>query len=218
MAITLRCQCGASVDFDEEYVGKNRKCPSCGRTLLIPAGGPAPGVSAGISGDDEFAGGRAGQEAIEMSEFVDPLATPKLGSEKSVVLRRMFEALLDPRSIQWMLTIGGGLFVLGLLIWLVSWGVFQNPAILATALGIGTLAIACAGWWVALTTRFRIAGQALTFLGCLVAPLNLWFYHAQALITLDHNLWLGGWSAVCFTSRRSTCSAIRSSCTRWKPG
>ena len=51
-----------------------------------------------------------------------------------------------------MLTLGGGLFVLGLLIWLVSWGVFQNPAILAAALGSGTLAIVGAGWWVALMT------------------------------------------------------------------
>jgi len=127
-----------------------------------------------------------------MPEFFDPLATSKVGNEKSVVLQRMFEALLDPRSIQWMLTLGGGLFVLGILIWLVSWGVFQNPTILAVALGIGTLAILCAGWWVVLTTRFRIAGQALTFLGCVVAPLNLWFYHAQALVTLDNHLWLGG--------------------------
>jgi hypothetical protein len=76
--------------------------------------------------------------------------------------------------------------------WLVSWGVFQNPAILAVALGIGTLAIAAAGWWVVLTTRFRIAGQALTFLACVVAPLNLWFYHAQDLIALEDHLWLGG--------------------------
>ena len=44
----------------------------------------------------------------------------------------------------------------------------------------------------ALLTRFRIAGQALTFLGCVVAPLNLWFYHAQGLVTLDNHLWLGG--------------------------
>ena len=122
----------------------------------------------------------------------EPIAATNQGAVKSVVLRRMFDALLDPQSIQWMLTIGGGVFVLGLLIWLVSWGIFQNPVILATALGIGTLAILCAGWWVALMTRFRIAGQALTFLACVVAPLNLWFYHAQDLVTLDNHLWLGG--------------------------
>jgi len=152
----------------------------------------APAVSAGTSGNDEFAARPADKQPIDMPEFLDPLAAPKVGPGKSVVLRRMFDALLDPRSIQWMLTIGGGLFVLGLLIWLVSWGVFQNPKILATALGIGTLAIVCAGWWVVLTTRFRIAGQALTFLGCVVAPLNLWFYDVQRLITLDNNLWMGG--------------------------
>jgi len=34
--------------------------------------------------------------------------------------------------------------------------------------------------------------QALTFLGCVVAPLNLWFYHAQNLITVQGHLWVGG--------------------------
>ena len=60
------------------------------------------------------------------------------------------------------------------------------------ALAIGTLAILAGGWWLVLKTRFRTAGQALAFLGCVVAPLNLWFYDAQNLITLDHNLWMGG--------------------------
>ncbi|HKI20215.1 MAG TPA: hypothetical protein VKA15_20160, partial [Isosphaeraceae bacterium] len=192
MAISLRCQCGARVNTGDESGGKRGRCPSCGRALLIPAMAAAPAVSAGTSGNDEFAARPADKQPIDMPEFLDPLAAPKVGPGKSVVLRRMFDALLDPRSIQWMLTIGGGLFVLGLLIWLVSWGVFQNPKILATALGIGTLAIVCAGWWVVLTTRFRIAGQALTFLGCVVAPLNLWFYDVQRLITLDNNLWMGG--------------------------
>ena len=74
------------------------------------------------------------------------------------VMRRMFEALLDPGSIQWMLMIGGGLCVLGIIVWLVSKGIFENKRVLAVALGVGTLAILAAGWFAALRTRFHVAG------------------------------------------------------------
>src|SRR5690606_8012166 len=96
---------------------------------------------------------------------VAPPAEPK-----PPVLRRMFEALLDPRSIQWLLILGGALAVLGLIIWLVSLRIFDNPVVTAVALGLGTLAILAAGWWVTLKTKYRTAGLALTFLGCVVAP------------------------------------------------
>jgi hypothetical protein len=69
---------------------------------------------------------------------------------------------------------------------------------MAVALGLGSLAVLGSGWWVSLKTRYRVAGQALTFLGCVIAPLNLWFYHAQGLITLDHHLWVGGLVCVLF--------------------
>ena len=192
MGISVRCQCGHSVQASDELPGKRTLCPRCGRPLPLPASRPEPAVSASSSRASGSRSGPADLPPADMPEFHEPVAASKAGHEKSVVLRRMFEALLDPRSIQWMLTLGGGLFVLGLLIWLVSWGVFQNPAILAVALGMGTVAIMGAGWWVVFLTRFRIAGQALTFLGCVVAPLNLWFYDAQDLITLDQHLWLGG--------------------------
>ncbi len=119
----------------------------------------------------------------------------------------MFEALMDPRSIQWMLTIGGGLCVLGLVVWLISLGVFKNPHVMAVALGAVTLAILGAGWFVVLRTRFRIAGQALTFLGCVVAPLNLWFYHSQNLVTVDGHLWVGG--VVCCLLYAATVIVLR---------
>ena len=48
----------------------------------------------------------------------------------------MFAALLDPRSIQWLLTLGGGLMVLGGLVWLISKGVLENPLVLAVVLGV----------------------------------------------------------------------------------
>src|SRR6185503_5721339 len=105
----------------------------------------------------------------EIEHFLDPPASKQAAAAataapKNLTWQRMFKALLDPRSIQWMLMIGGGLCVLGLIVWLVSLGVFEDPRVLALVLGAGTLAILGAGWFVALRTRFRVAGQALTFL------------------------------------------------------
>ena len=91
-----------------------------------------------------------------------------------------------------MLVIGGGLCVLGLVIWLVSLEIFKDPRMTAVALGIASLAVLGGGWVVSLKTRFQVAGPRLTFLGCVVAPLNLWFYHTQGLVTLDAGLWIGG--------------------------
>ena len=124
-----------------------------------------------------------------------------------ISLRVMFEALLDPRSIQWMLMLGGGLLVLGAIIWLVSLGIFKDPTVLAIAMGIGSLVLLGGGWWLELKSRFRTAGHALTFLGCVVAPLNLWFYDAQNLITVDDNLWVGG--VVCCLIYAATVYVLR---------
>ena len=60
-----------------------------------------------------------------------------------------------------MLMLGGGLLVLGAIIWLVSLGIFKDPKVLATAMGFGSLAILGGGWWLELKTRFKTAGQAL---------------------------------------------------------
>ncbi|MDA1016242.1 MAG: hypothetical protein O3A00_17520 [Planctomycetota bacterium] len=128
--------------------------------------------------------------AIEIQEFFDP---PETSDEPSKpVIQRMLEALLDPQAIQWMLTIGGGLCVLGLIIWLVSLGLFKNPHAIAAIMGAASLAVLGAGWFVTLNTGHRIAGRALTFFGCVVAPLNLWYYHTQDLLTLDRHLWIAG--------------------------
>jgi hypothetical protein len=87
--------------------------------------------------------------------------------------------VLDPRSIQWLLALGGALLVLGLVIWLATLGVFENPAVLAVILGAANAALLGGGWATILRTRYQTAGRALTLLACLVMPLNLWFYHAQ---------------------------------------
>lgn len=188
MAIVVRCGCGRVLKARDDFGGTRAVCPSCGGTVEIPLATAAEDASAGLS------------DPLRVKEFLDPpmggaepqSAESALAVSATSPLRRMFEALLDPRAIQWMLMIGGGLCVLGIVVWLVSKGVFANKLVLAATLGAGTLAILAAGWFTALRTRFRIAGQALTFLGCVVAPLNLWFYHAQGLVTVDGHLWVGG--------------------------
>ena len=87
----------------------------------------------------------------------DPPAPPRRQTDW---LKRMFEAALDPRSIHWLLTLGGGLMVLGAIIWLVSQGVLENPVVLALVLGAASLGVLVGGWFVTLKTRFKIAGRA----------------------------------------------------------
>ena len=120
------------------------------------------------------------------------LSTFRVSASPSAEPPMFLQLLLDPTTIQRLLFFGGGLSVLGLIAWLVSLGVFEDPRILAVALGAGTLALLSSGWGVVLRTQYRLAGQALTFLACVVAPLNLWFYDAQGLLTIDGHLWVGG--------------------------
>jgi hypothetical protein len=197
MSIFVRCwACGHLLKTSADFAGRLGECPFCGTQVDIPN---APGGASRTSSSTGDNAGEASQptESTKIERFLDPpsgqqnAATAAVAT-KNVIWRRMLEALLDPRSIQWMLTIGGALCVLGLIVWLVSLGVFEDPRVLAVALGIGTLVVLGAGWFVALRTRFRIAGQALTFLGCVIAPLNLWFYHAQNLVTVNGHLWVGG--------------------------
>ncbi len=120
-------------------------------------------------------------------------APPPLPAESTVIRkprRTIMQILLDPRTIQWLLATGGGLLVTGLVIWLASLGIFDNPMIVAAAMGMGTLVVLSAGWWTIRRTRFELAGRAVTLLACLVMPLNLWFYHAHNLLTLQDNLWV----------------------------
>jgi hypothetical protein len=209
MPIVLRCPCGRVLKARDEFAGSRAECPTCGRVVQIPSANPAEQPAAKPRFDE------AAPTPIE--EFLDPPTGSPAQAETATaaaapatpVLRRMFEALLDPRSIQWMLMIGGGLCVLGVIVWLVSEGVFENKLALAGLLGAGTLAILGAGWYTALRTRFRVAGQALTFLGCVVAPLNLWFYHAQDLLTVDGHLWVGG--VICCLLYAATVYVLRDS-------
>jgi hypothetical protein len=103
--------------------------------------------------------------------------------------RNLLEIVLDPRNSQMLLAFGGALMVVGLVILL--WvNEFFTPSVVAAGLGVGNAALLGIGWWVLRSTRYQLAGRALTLLACLVMPLNLWYYHANQLITLDGHLWV----------------------------
>jgi hypothetical protein len=208
MPIAVECVCGRTrLLAPDQFAGTRSRCPSCGRTLEIPlrATVTPPTKPNPTAGDDSPRGEEPA--SIHLKEFLDPPTARPLEKPKAVSLARIAQTLLDPRSIHVMLIVGGSLCVLGLIIWLTSLGIFKDPTVLATALGAGTIATLGTGWFVTLKTRFRVAGQALTFLACVVAPLNLWFYHAQGLITLDHGLWVGG--VVCCLLYAATVYVLR---------
>lgn len=188
MPAEIRCVCGTNVSV----AGTTARCPECGRVVRARV----------VAGGDEL--------AAEIQEFLptESLAAKREPADKTSVAKQMFEALLDPRAIQWLMTLGGSLSVVGLIVWLVSVGAFDSPLRQAAAFGVGTLALFAAGGSLARLTRHRLAGEALAFLACVVAPLNLWFYHAQELVTVDGRLWMGGvaccalYAATLFTFRR----------------
>ena len=193
MSIIVQCTCGRRLKARDEFAGKRADCPHCGTELTVPkAASQSPPLEARDVAEALKSTDQEPERAVEITEFLEPPSGSVEKEKESAWLPAMLEALLDPRSIQWMLVLGGGLGVLGLVIALVACGVFENEGILAVALGIGSLAILATGWFIALRTRYKVAGQAVTFLGCVVAPLNLWFWHAHAILTLDGGLWAGG--------------------------
>ncbi len=104
----------------------------------------------------------------------------------------LLERMLDPAALHSMMACGAGVLTMGVIVWLWTVGLFDNPLVAAVALGAGNLALIGVGIGLILRTRFRLAGQGLTILGCLLLPLNLWFYDAQSLITISNggHLWV----------------------------
>jgi len=170
------CVCGQQVQISDEPDNTPVNCPVCGRLLGTKSNPPETGSPT----------------EIPDSAFVETPVPESASANSSAEAPMLLRLLLNPTTIQRLLFFGGGLSVLGLIAWLVSLGVFDDPRILAVALGAGTLALLSSGWGVVLRTKYRLAGQALTFLACVVAPLNLWFYDAQNLLTVDGHLWVGG--------------------------
>ena len=123
------------------------------------------------------------QENFEEPEITE---TPEAGR------RNWIEVLVDPQTLQGLMLCGAGLLVVGLVVWLWSIGVFENKLIVATSLGVANFALLAVGVSGARFTRYQTASKAITMLACLVMPLNLWFYDAQGLITLDQggHLWV----------------------------
>ena len=194
----LKCPCGRWLSVPSDAT--TTVCASCGRTGIVSASAAAPcenqpslaeaAVSSAVEHDKGHAASQRKPKApAAAAGFV---SSGSAGQEEPGVWRRMFEALLDPLAIRWLLSLGGTLAVVGLLIWLASKGVFANPRIQACGLGAGTLLLLASGCATVKKTRFQLAGMALTFLACAVAPLNLWFYQAQHLMTVDGHLWLAG--------------------------
>jgi|694.fasta_scaffold29477_4 hypothetical protein len=103
-----------------------------------------------------------------------------------------FERLLNPETLQRMMLCGGGLLILGFVIWLWSCGVFDNPRVLAVAVGSVNLGLIGLGTVLVRSTRYQLTGQGLALLGSLALPLNLWLYHAQGLIVISAggHLWV----------------------------
>ncbi|MDA1229441.1 MAG: hypothetical protein O2856_01580 [Planctomycetota bacterium] len=107
----------------------------------------------------------------------------------AVPRRSLLEIILDPRSIQCLLGLGGALMVVGLviLLWLND---YFTPPVLAMILAFTNVVLLAAGLATIRYTRYQLAGKALSLLSCFVMPLNLWYCHSNGLVTIDGHLWM----------------------------
>ncbi len=104
----------------------------------------------------------------------------------------LLERLLDPASIHRLMIGSGGLAVFGLVVWLYSIGLFEDPLWAAVGLTSANLTLLAGGVMLAWRSPYKTAGRGMAMLACIVLPLNLWFYDAQGLVTLKDggNLWI----------------------------
>lgn len=109
----------------------------------------------------------------------------------------LLEQLLSPLVLQRMMACGGSVLVIGFVGWLWSIGIFENPVIAAVTIGAVNAAVLCVGIGLVRATRYQLAGTGMTLLAALAMPLNLWFYSAQGLITIEGggHLWIP--AAIC---------------------
>ncbi|QDU90395.1 hypothetical protein Pla175_37990 [Pirellulimonas nuda] len=144
-----------------------------------------------MSSPHSFGPEGASFETFEMPPTPEPTPTPS-APPGDPPRASFLEMVLDPRSLAALMAAGAGLLTLGLIAWLWSQGVFDDAEVVAWCLGTANLTLIAAGVATASRSRFATAGRALTLLGCVVMPLNLWFYDAQGLVTLagGGNLWV----------------------------
>ena len=125
------------------------------------------------------------------AELVDG-ADPKPTAEPAVSRTSFIEQILSPQSLQWMMLSGGGLLVIGFVVWLWSAGVFEHPLAICGAVGAVTIGLLSGGVAMVRFTRYQLAGRGIALLGSIALPLNLWLYDAQGLVTLEQggHLWI----------------------------
>lgn len=128
----------------------------------------------------------------EQSSGEDDPAKSTEPSSATSIAGRILEAILDPKSLQYLMMLGSALLVLGLVIWLATQGFFDDPHVMAVCGAVVNLAVLGGGAYLLRYTRFEMAGRGMTLLACLVMPLHLWFYDAQGLIVLNEggHLWI----------------------------
>lgn len=159
MSIPIRCVCGRHLLADN-FAGARAECPTCGRTLQIPANPeakrparrrlpPPRSPTSNRSKSPSSSTRRRPTNRPQRLTRIHQHSPPALRRSPRAPSPAACSRPSSTRSIQWMLMIGGGLCVLGLIVWLVSLGVFKDPHVLAGVLGVGTLAILGAGWYVA---------------------------------------------------------------------
>ncbi len=94
-----------------------------------------------------------------------PKEAPRSQSGGTEAAQGWLAILTDPRNIQWLFALGGTFVVVGILIWLGSQRVFENPWVQGAALGAGTLSALIGGWLMFLFSRYRMGARALVILG-----------------------------------------------------
>ena len=104
-------------------------------------------------------------EDVVLAEIAEPTKPP------AVTRTSIVELMLRPESIQRMMQLGGGVLVLGFVVWLWSIGLFENPLVVACMLGGLTLSVLGAGVALVRYTRYQLAGTGLTLLAALAMVL-----------------------------------------------
>ena len=119
-------------------------------------------------------------------------ADPKPTAKPAASQASFIEQILSPQSLQWMMLSGGGLLVIGFVVWLWSAGVFEHPMVICGAVGAVTIGLLGSGVAMVRFTRHQLAGRGIALLGSIALPLNLWLYDAQGLVTLEQggHLWI----------------------------
>lgn len=161
---------------------------------LVQEGIPMRQLELQCSGPGDRPQQQPGEKAGSGTVRSDPrIRTPTNAESESVEppqpRRKLMEIILDPRSIQCLLGLGGALMVVGLviLLWMNN---FFTPPVMAVVLATGNLVLLAAGLATVRFSRYQLAGKAVSLLSCLVMPLNLWYCHSNNLITIDGHLWV----------------------------